>query len=113
MRQWLVVWMVGVALVGCETSPWPVDYLTDSVGHATQADVRGKLGGPNLVAAALDGGTVWTYHYVRGAPGSATSECFEYALRFDQQGIFRSWAQTDCAETATDFALPDDQEKRQ
>ena len=106
---WAAVSAITFALAGCESSPWPVGYLTETVGHATQTDVKGKLGAPNLTATASDGGTMWSYHYVRGWPGSATYECLEYALRFDQKGIFRSWVQTECVETAPDFALPDDQ----
>jgi hypothetical protein len=90
--------------VACETGPWPVNYLTEAAGHANQRQVRAKLGVPNLTARSLDGGTIWTYHYVRGAPGSAATECLEYALTFDKQGVLRSWIQEDCTETGVEPA---------
>lgn len=110
-RTWAIVSILVLATAGCETGPWPSGYLTDAVGHATAADVRGKLGPPNLTARALDDGAVWTYHYARGWPGSATYECYDYALTFDRQGIFRKWIQEECLENIPEIIPLEDRGK--
>ena len=111
ISAWAIVGVLVFAMHGCETGPWPSSYLTDAVGHATAADVRGKLGPPSLTARALDDGAVWTYHYARGWPGSATYECYDYALTFDKKGIFRNWIQEECSENFPEISPPADQGK--
>jgi len=50
------------SLAGC--SHWREAYLDDSLGHATQEDIREKLGPPHMAKESLlDGDTVWSYRY--------------------------------------------------
>jgi len=86
------------ALVGCQGGPWPTSYLSDAVDQQRQPEVRQRLGAPDATARTLDGGSVWTYQFVRGMPTAAVHECWDYELSFDQQGVLRSWTQEPCLE---------------
>jgi hypothetical protein len=85
-----------VMLAGCESGPWPAGYLADAVDQQTQAEVGRRLGAPDAARQTPDGGSVWTYQFVRGMPTSAVRECWDYELWFDRQSILRSWTQEPC-----------------
>jgi len=72
-------------------------YLRAARDHATQEQVRARLGEPKFTAATGDGEPVWVYQVIFvdtginnswGAPGAW---CDEYVLTFDKQGILRDW----------------------
>ena len=90
--------LTSVALAGCASGPWPASYLTDAVDQQTQTEIRQRLGAPDVAARTLDGGSVWTYQFVRGMPTTAVHECWESVLTFDKQGVLRSWTQEPCPE---------------
>src|SRR5574341_1742386 len=91
-----------LALVTCESGRWPASYLDEAVNRETQTEVRQRFGRPGIAAESLGGGSLWTYRFVRGTPGSAAHECWEYALSFDRRGTLRSWTQDHCTEEFPD-----------
>lgn len=72
-------------------------YLKSAQDHATQQEVRQRLGVPALTASTQAGGAVWVYHVVtleagaQDAWSASGSWCDEYVLSFDTQGILRGW----------------------
>jgi hypothetical protein len=93
-----------LALAACESGPWPASYLTEAVGQQTQAEVRQRLGPPDAAARSLDGGSLWTYQFVRGMPTTAFHECWDVALSFDKQGVLRHWTQDPCPEEVPELS---------
>ncbi|HEV8540331.1 MAG TPA: hypothetical protein VGQ60_04140 [Nitrospiraceae bacterium] len=72
-------------------------YLHEARGHATQEEVRAKLGPPLMTATSKQGDPVWVYNVYFadttaqnswGAPGTW---CDEYVLTFDKKGILSGY----------------------
>jgi hypothetical protein len=89
--------VVGMA-VGCALFEDKQDlYLKSAQDHATQQEVRQRLGAPALTASTQAGGAVWVYHVVtleagaQDAWSASGSWCDEYVLSFDKHGILRGW----------------------
>jgi hypothetical protein len=63
--------------------------------HATQEQVKEKLGPPVESKVTSTGDSVWVYHVRQLQPGNYLSApgdwCDEYALVFDKQGLLRDW----------------------
>jgi hypothetical protein len=56
--------VLSLALSQVSCSHWREAYLNDSLGHATQEDIREKLGPPHMAKESLlDGDAVWSYRY--------------------------------------------------
>ncbi len=89
--------VVGMA-AGCAMFEDQQDlYLKSAQDHATQQEVKQRLGAPLLTAATEGSGAVWVYHVVTQEAGAqdawsaSGSWCDEYVLTFDKQGILRGW----------------------
>lgn len=75
----------------------PDDYLKQSVGKATQEEVRAKMGDPDHKYTLEDGQTKWVYivhvsyaTYLTYANKNAET-CYNYDVIFDRQGVLKSW----------------------
>ena len=73
-------------------------YLLSATDHATQEDVRQRLGPPVTATRDKEGNAMWIYEvreFVQG--GNVAYEmtgswwCDEYTLYFDTQGVLRNW----------------------
>jgi hypothetical protein len=89
---------LGVTLAGCSLfTPDETLYLRTAQDHASQQEVRQRLGTPVLSEMTGAGETVLVYHVMQQEPGAqnswatAGSWCDEYVLTFDTQGILRHW----------------------
>ncbi len=87
-----------LALLGCALLiPEETLYLRSARDHATQQEVRQRLGDPVLTDSTPAGEAIWVYHVRVQEPGSQSSRatagswCDEYVLTFDTQGILRHW----------------------
>lgn len=90
----------GLVLIasGCSLiSPEETRYLQTAQNQATQTDVRQRLGEPDGIEPAADGGTRWRYDIYAVEGGSQQSWaamgswCDRYVLSFDDNGILREW----------------------
>ena len=86
----------GLVLIGCVLfEPGQVTYLRTAQGHATQEEVRQRLGPPYLVRSLEAGSSVWVYEFLAHEYGDRNRQsgiwCEEYQLTFDQQTILRQW----------------------
>ena len=102
MNAWArVPVLILVLLGGCVTEPpWEQAFHSEVVNGSTQDDVRKKFGEPELVTPLDDGGSIWTYRYVRGTYRTgytAGAECWQYSLTFDAQKVLRSSKELDCS----------------
>jgi len=96
----IVVAIVGLAMLGTGCTVFvskETRFLKAARDHATQAQVRERLGDPKYTSSTTDGEPVWVYQVIFvdtgvanqwGAPGAW---CDEYVLTFDKQGILRDW----------------------
>jgi hypothetical protein len=70
-------------------------YLRDAKDHATQSEVKQRLGEPTLVASSAAGDPQWVYQYREEDPGSRWTSvgmrCDEYVLTFDKAAVLRDW----------------------
>jgi hypothetical protein len=72
-------------------------YLRSAQDHATQEDVRNRLGRPAWVGSPRAGQRVWVYQFQQPEKGGNNILditgfwCDEYVLTFDQEGILRHW----------------------
>jgi hypothetical protein len=91
---------MSIALVapGCGVlTPKEVTYLQSAENHATQEEVRQRLGRPQRVVETKTGETVWVYEIRELEPSSQStwstkgSWCDEYVLTFDDAGVLRAW----------------------
>lgn len=94
--------VLSALLLSCASLP--DDYFTQNVGKATQQEVRDKLGDPDHRYTLENGETQWIYivhvsyaTYLTYANKDAET-CYNYDLRFDRQGVLKSWNQVtkDC-----------------
>jgi hypothetical protein len=73
-------------------------YLSGANNHATQEQVRLKLGKPKTTKLTQAGDPVWVYEVRDIEPMSQSSWstlgswCDEYTLRFDTAGVLRDWS---------------------
>ena len=86
----------GLMLIGCALfEPVQVSYLKTAQGHATQQEVRQRLGPPHLVRSLEAGSSVWVYEFLDHEYGDRNRQsgiwCDEYRLTFDQHTILRQW----------------------
>lgn len=100
MRTSIVAGIVGLALLGIGCTVFLTQegrYLKAARDHATQAQVRERLGEPKYTATSPDGEPIWVYQVIFvdssvsnkwGTPGAW---CDEYVLTFDKQGVLRQW----------------------
>lgn len=94
---WLLVMLAGCALFQAEE----VTYLKEAERlHATQTDVKRRLGAPKFSHSLSSGETMWRYHIRTNTGGDlngpGTSYCDQYDLRFDQKKILREWTRQAC-----------------
>lgn len=91
---------IGLAIIsaGCELFiDKEVIFLRAAEGHATQQDVRDRLGSPLWTARQQDGETVWIYQMTQREKGGNNIIditgfwCDEYVLIFDQRAILQHW----------------------
>jgi len=70
-------------------------YLREAKGHATQDEVKQRLGEPAMVASSAAGEPQWVYQYRQEDPGSRWTSvgmrCDEYVLTFDRASVLRDW----------------------
>jgi hypothetical protein len=70
-------------------------YLRTAQNHATQDDIRKRMGQPPATQPLETGETVWQYEYYgyhggdRNTPGQIW--CDRYSLAFDNQSVLRHW----------------------
>jgi len=87
----LMLMMAACAMV----EPKEVTFLRAAEHHATQEDVRQRLGPPTLTMASGDD-AVWVYHAWDWQPGSRNTAsgtwCDEYVLSFDTQTVLRRFS---------------------
>ena len=86
----------GLTLIGCALfEPVQVSYLRTAQDHATQEEVRQRLGPPDQVRSLEAGSSVWVYEFLDHEYGDRNRQsgiwCDEYRLTFDQQTILRQW----------------------
>jgi hypothetical protein len=78
-----------------------VVYLKKAMtSHATQDDVKRRLGIPQAARWLPNGETAWTYQVWTNTGGDLNgpgeSYCDEYRLRFDRDAILRDWTHQGC-----------------
>lgn len=88
--------VLAVTFAGCMLFvPRETRYLQSAQDHATQAEVKQRLGEPTLTPPSQGGARRWVYHVREEDPGSRWSWtgmwCDEYVLTFDQGGVLRGW----------------------
>lgn len=86
----------GVMLIGCGLfEPAQVTYLRTAQGHATQEEVRQRLGPPDQVRSLEAGSSVWVYEFLDHEYGDRNRQsgiwCDEYQLTFDEHTTLRRW----------------------
>jgi hypothetical protein len=88
-------------------------FLCRAQDHATQTDVKQRLGEPVATTPGPDGQTVWVYQLRTLQAGSRINApgtwCEEYVLTFDRQNVLRSWTekkQFHGGETQPQFCVP-------
>jgi hypothetical protein len=93
---WRGLWTAAVLLASCAPAPWPVPYLKEAEGTATQEQVTQRLGQPPVTLPLPEGGALWTYRYTRGEVRVGPFECWDYKLTFDEQQVLRHWRRQPC-----------------
>jgi len=93
----LLMFLTGCALFQEEE----VTYLKEAEKlHATQDEVKRRLGTPRVTKSIANGETVWLYQIWTNTGGDlngpGTSYCDQYSLRFDRQAILREWKHQGC-----------------
>lgn len=68
--------------------------------HATQAEVKRRLGVPKVTQSLSNGETLWRYQTWTNTGGDLNGPgetyCDQYSLRFDGQATLREWTHDDC-----------------
>lgn len=91
-----------IVLAGCALfEEQEVIYLNKALTvHATQADVKRRLGAPRDTESLPNAETLWRYQIWTNTGGDLNgpgeSYCDQYSLRFDRQTILRGWTHSDC-----------------
>jgi hypothetical protein len=93
----LLIFLTGCALFQEEE----VTYLKEAEQlHATQDEVKRRLGTPRVTKSIANGETVWLYQIWTNTGGDlngpGTSYCDQYSLRFDRQATLREWKHQGC-----------------
>lgn len=93
----LLVMLAGCALFQEEE----VIYLNKAKRlHATQAEVKRRLGIPDVTQSLSNGETMWRYQIWTNTGGDLNgpgeSYCDQYSLRFDRQATLREWTHQGC-----------------
>ena len=93
----LLPMLAGCALFQSEE----VIYLKDAkMRHATQAEIKQRLGVPKLVGPLSTGETAWRYQIWTNTGGDLNgpgrSYCDQYDLRFGSDNILRDWTHQAC-----------------
>lgn len=92
--------IVALVLAGCLPSQW--EYLGQANGHATQEEVKERLGDPRQTKTLPDQTQVWTYRYeVSSFPGRrgdmrGGAPCIDYVLTFNSKNILTYWTRQPC-----------------
>jgi hypothetical protein len=88
---------IGLALMMAACAllePKEVTFLRAAEHHATQEEVRQRLGPPTLTTVSGDD-AVWVYHAWDWQPGNRITApgawCDEYVLTFDRQAVLRGF----------------------
>ena len=101
----LTAWHTGCLLMclgGCGLfQQEEVVYLKEAEKlHATQDEVKRRLGNPRVTKALPNGDMVWLYHIWTNTGGDlngpSTTFCDQYSLRFDREAILREWKHQGC-----------------
>ncbi|MDF0643812.1 MAG: hypothetical protein P0111_07245 [Nitrospira sp.] len=93
---------LSIVLAGCVLfEEEEVIYLNKAMEiHATQAEVKRRLGVPKDTQSLPNGETLWKYQVWTNTGGDLNgpgeSYCDEYSLRFDRQAALREWTHHDC-----------------
>jgi len=100
MRTAIVAGLAGLLLLGSACTilvSKETRYLEAAKDHATQEQVRTRLGEPKYTATTEDGEPILVYQVifvdtgVNNQWGTPGAWCDEYVLTFDKQGILRDW----------------------
>lgn len=102
-RGWAFAVIAGLtfSLAACLPSQW--EYLGKANGHATQEEVKDRLGEPFQTKTLADQTQVWTYRYeVNSFPGirgdmRGGAPCMDYILRFDSRQVLNYWTRQPCS----------------
>lgn len=90
-----------LSLAACMPSQY--EYLGQANGHATQEEIKDRLGEPFQTKTLSDQTQVWTYRYeVNSFPGirgdmRGGAPCMDYILRFDSKQILNYWTRQPCS----------------
>lgn len=91
-----------IVLAGCALfEEEEVIYLNRATKlHATQADVKRRLGVPKDTQSLPNAETLWRYQIWTNTGGDLNgpgeSYCDQYSLHFDRQALLRDWTHGDC-----------------
>jgi hypothetical protein len=93
--QLIWVWLV-LAVSGCTLfEAKETTFLRSAQDHATQEEVRQRLGAPQATTSTQSGEGVWVYQVRDQQPGNRITApgqwCDEYVLTFDAQAVLRRW----------------------
>lgn len=92
--------VIGIAVLGAGCGLFldqEMIYLQSVQDHATQQEVRDRLGPPLWIVPQSAGETVWVYQITQREKGGNNILditgywCDEYVLTFDQRGVLRHW----------------------
>lgn len=100
MWAFAVIASLTLSLAACMPSQY--EYLGQANGHATQEEVKERLGEPHQTKTLQDQTQVWTYRYeVSSFPGirgdmRGGAPCMDYILRFDRKQVLNYWTRQPC-----------------
>ncbi len=89
--------LIVVAMIAGACAPYRVEYLEESLRHATQAELIHKFGYPQRLKLVKNGDQVWEYDF----QGKGL-ECASYAITFDSEETLRHWERRDCRTSPLD-----------
>lgn len=102
-RGWAVAAIAGLTFSLAACLPSQYEYLGKANGHATQEEVKDRLGEPFQTKTLADQTQVWTYRYeVNSFPGirgdmRGGAPCMDYILRFDSKQVLNYWTRQPCS----------------
>jgi len=100
---WAFTVVAGLTLSLAACMPSQYEYLGQANGHATQGEIKERLGEPHQTQTLPDQTQVWTYRYeVNSFPGirgdmRGGAPCIDYILRFDSKQVLNYWTRQPCS----------------
>ncbi len=101
--RWAVAVIAGLTVSLAACMPSQYEYLGRANGHATQEEIKDRLGEPFQTNTLADQTQVWTYRYeVNSFPGlrgdmRGGAPCMDYILRFDSKQSLNYWTRQPCS----------------